>query len=125
MKTILSALDLHLFNEGTHWDIHDKLGAHAAAFAGKRGLHFAVWAPNARGVRVVGDFNGWNGDAHALQPVERSGIWALFVPGLGMGEKYKYEVAGADGGVTLKADPYATRFEVPPRSASIAWDGSG
>ena len=125
MKTLLSDLDLHLFNEGTHLQIHKKLGAHAATFDGVGGLHFAVWAPNASGVRVVGDFNGWNGRAHAMQPVGSSGIWAVFVPGLSMGEKYKYEVCGADGAVTLKADPYATRFEVPPRSATIAWDGSG
>jgi len=125
MKTLLSELDLHLFNEGTHCNIHEKLGAHAATFDGVQGLHFAVWAPNARGVRVVGDFNGWQGGASVMQPVGRSGIWAVFVPGLGMGEKYKYEISGADGGVTLKADPYATRFEVPPRSASIAWDASG
>jgi 1,4-alpha-glucan branching enzyme len=125
MKTLLSDLDLHLFNEGTHHHIHEKLGAHAATFDGVHGLHFAVWAPNARGVRVVGDFNRWHGDAHAMQPVGSSGIWALFVPGLSMGEKYKFEVCGADGDVTLKADPYATRFEVPPRSATIAWDSSG
>ena len=124
MKTLLSDLDLHLFNEGTHHNIQDKLGVHAATFDSAPGLHFAVWAPNARGVRVVGDFNEWNGSAHAMQPVGRSGIWALFVPALGMGEKYKYEVSGADGSITLKADPYATRFEVPPRSASIAWDAS-
>ncbi|MEI6670004.1 MAG: 1,4-alpha-glucan branching protein GlgB [Acidobacteriota bacterium] len=122
MNTLLSDLDVHLFNEGTHYRIHDKLGAHAATFDAVAGLHFAVWAPNARGVRVVGDFNAWTGDAHVMQMVGRSGIWALFVPGLGMGEKYKYEVHGADGAVTLKADPYALRFEVPPRSATIAWD---
>jgi 1,4-alpha-glucan branching enzyme len=125
MKTLLTPLDLHLFNEGTHYRIHEKLGAHAAGFDGVRGLHFAVWAPNAGGVRVVGDFNSWDGHAHAMQPVDRSGIWALFVPGLSMGEKYKYEVTQAGGAVIQKADPYATRFEVPPRSASIAWDPSG
>ncbi|MCX6545768.1 MAG: 1,4-alpha-glucan branching protein GlgB [Acidobacteria bacterium] len=125
MKTLLSDLDLHLFNEGTHHRIHEKLGAHTATFDGVQGLHFAVWAPNARGVRVVGDFNRWHSAAHAMQPVGNSGIWALFVPGLSMGEKYKFEVRGSDGAVTLKADPYATRFEVPPRSATIAWELSG
>ena len=100
MKTLLSDLDLHLFGEGTHCDIHRKLGAHLATFDGVSGLHFAVWAPNARSVRVVGDFNEWNGAGHEMY------------------------VLGKSGTVELKADPYATRFEVPPRSATIAWDSS-
>jgi len=122
MKTLLSDLDLHLFGEGTHCDIHRKLGAHVAAFDGVSGLHFAVWAPNARSVSVVGDFNGWNGLGHEMHGLGSSGVRVLFVPGLGLGEKYKYEIEGADGTVQMKADPYAMRFELPPRSATIAWD---
>jgi 1,4-alpha-glucan branching enzyme len=125
MKTILSDLDLHLFNEGNHYRIYEKLGAHAATFDGVAGLHFAVWAPNANRVSVVGDFNQWDGRVHACQPVGSSGIWATFIPGLGNGEKYKYEVRAKNGALVLKADPYATRFEVAPRSATIAWDTSG
>jgi 1,4-alpha-glucan branching enzyme len=119
---LLTALDLHLFGEGTHQRIYQKLGAHHAEADGASGLHFAVWAPNADRVSVVGDFNAWNGLAHPMKPVASSGIWALFVPGLGNGEKYKYEVRSRDGHVQLKADPYASRFEPAPNSASIAWD---
>jgi 1,4-alpha-glucan branching enzyme len=125
MNTLLTDLDLHLFGEGNHHRIYEKLGAHAAAFDGVSGLHFAVWAPNADRVSVVGDFNRWDGDVHVMQPVGSSGIWAAFVPGLANGEKYKYEIRHRNGDLVLKADPYATRFEVPPRSASIAWDLSG
>ncbi|MCX6550475.1 MAG: 1,4-alpha-glucan branching protein GlgB [Acidobacteria bacterium] len=125
MHTILTDLDLHLFGEGNHYRIYEKLGAHAATIDGVTGVHFAVWAPNADRVSVVGDFNQWDGDAHVMQPLASSGVWAIFIPGLGNGEKYKYEVRAKNGLLVLKADPYATRFEVPPRSASIAWDVSG
>jgi 1,4-alpha-glucan branching enzyme len=124
-KTILTDLDLHLFNEGNHYRIYDKLGSHAVTVDGVAGLHFAVWAPNADRVSVVGDFNQWDGRANTCEPVASSGIWATFVPGLGYGEKYKYEVRARSGALVLKADPYARRFEVPPRSATIAWDTSG
>jgi 1,4-alpha-glucan branching enzyme len=124
-KTILTDLDLHLFNEGNHYRIYEKLGSHAATIDGAAGLHFAVWAPNADRVSVVGDFNRWDGRANICEPVASSGIWATFVPGLGYGEKYKYEVRSRSGALVLKADPYARRFEVPPRSATIAWDASG
>jgi len=124
-KTILSDLDLHLFNEGNHYRAYDKLGSHAATFDGESGLHFAVWAPNADRVSVVGDFNQWDGRANVCEPLFSSGIWTTFIPGLGYGEKYKYEVRAKNGALVLKADPYARRFEVPPRSATIAWDASG
>ena len=122
MNTLLTDLDLHLFGEGLHYEIHRKLGSHAAEFDGAHGIHFAVWAPNARHVRIVGDFNGWDGRAHAMEPLQQSGIWVLFVPGLSAGEKYKYEIDGADGRVSQKADPYGMQFEVPPRSATVACD---
>ena len=118
---LLSDLDLHLFGEGHHYEIYDKLGAHVAEVAGVSGLRFAVWAPNATGVAVVGDFNDWHGHAHVMSPQASSGVWAIFVPGLGPGEKYKFEVRWRDGSRVMKADPYARQFEVPPRSASIAW----
>ncbi|MDO8835439.1 MAG: 1,4-alpha-glucan branching protein GlgB, partial [Vicinamibacterales bacterium] len=119
--TLLSDLDLHLFGEGHHYEIYDKLGAHVAEVAGVSGLRFAVWAPNATGVAVVGDFNEWHGQAHVMSPQGSSGVWAIFVPGLGPGEKYKFEVRWRDGSRVMKADPYARHFEVPPRSASVAW----
>ena len=124
MKTILTDLDLHLFNEGNHYRIYEKLGSHAVTIDGVAGLHFAVWAPNADRVSVVGDFNQWDGRSHVCEPVASSGIWTAFVPGLAYGEKYKYEVRARSGAIVLKADPYARRFEVPPRSATIAWDTS-
>jgi 1,4-alpha-glucan branching enzyme len=124
MKTILTDLDLHLFNEGNHYHIYEKLGSHATTIDGAAGLHFAVWAPNADRVSVVGDFNQWDGRANICEPVASSGIWAAFIPGLGYGEKYKYEVRSRSGALVLKADPYARRFEVPPRSATIAWDAA-
>ncbi len=118
---LLSDLDLHLFGEGRHYEIYRKLGAHLVEIDGAPGLLFAVWAPNASGVAVVGDFNGWNGGDHGMVPQGESGVWARFVPGLGHGEKYKFEIRWRDGMTVLKADPYARQFEVPPRSASIAW----
>jgi len=125
MHTILTDLDLHLFGEGNHYRLYEKLGAHVTTFDDVSGLHFAVWAPNADRVSVVGDFNRWDGDVHVMERLGSSGVWAIFIPGLGQGEKYKYEVRARDGVLVLKADPYATCFEVPPRSATIAWDLAG
>ncbi len=122
MSPSLTDLDLHLFGEGTHQRVYEKLGAHLAEIDGVAGLHFAVWAPNASRVSVVGDFNAWNGLSHVLRSLGDSGIWSAFVPGLGSGEKYKYEVRWQDGTIQLKTDPYATRLEAPPNSASIAWE---
>jgi 1,4-alpha-glucan branching enzyme len=119
---LLSDLDLHLFGEGQHYEIYKKLGAHVVDVEGVSGIRFAVWAPNASGVNVVGDFNGWKGHGHPMHPQGSSGVWAIFVPGLGHGEKYKFEVRWRNGTSVLKADPYARQFEVPPRSASIVWE---
>jgi 1,4-alpha-glucan branching enzyme len=119
--SLLTPFDLHLFNEGTHSHLYEKLGAHLSE--DPRGASFAVWAPNADWVSVIGDFNGWNRDENKLVPREQSGIWEGFIPGVKHGALYKYHVhsrvtrTGAD-----KADPFAVYAEQPPRQASIVWD---
>jgi 1,4-alpha-glucan branching enzyme len=118
---MLTDYDLHLLGEGRHWKSYEKLGAQLDVADGAAGVHFAVWAPNAEAVSVVGDFNGWNGQRHAMQKRIPSGIWELFVPGLGPGTLYKYRVH-ADGGFTDRADPYGFGAEVPPRTASKVID---
>jgi 1,4-alpha-glucan branching enzyme len=110
----LGELDLHLAGEGRHERIYERLGAHVTA----EGVSFAVWAPNARGVSVVGDWNLWDGRAQPLEPVGSSGIWAAIVPDASEGDAYKFEVHGADGQLRLKADPFAFHAEVPPKTAS-------
>lgn len=122
---MLTAYDLHLLGEGTHFEAFQKLGAHVIEHDGVSGVHFAVWAPNARRINVVGDFNQWKGSAHPMRMVERSGYWETFVPDLTLGAKYKFEVFGADGRTVLKSDPCGRYFEIPPRTASIVWDSSG
>ncbi len=114
----LDNFDLYLFNEGTHSRSYQLLGAHITEENGQRGVRFAVWAPNVREVRVVGDFNRWQGEGHRLQPVGCSGIWSLFVAGLAAGELYKYEICPQHGPSFLKADPYAFWAEHPPGTAS-------
>jgi 1,4-alpha-glucan branching enzyme len=117
----LGELDLHLVGEGRHEQLYEVLGAHARELDGVAGSAFAVWAPNARGVRLVGDFNVWDGRAHPMRSLGGSGIWELFVPGLGPGNRYKFVIHGADGRVVERADPYAQATEVPPRTASVAY----
>jgi 1,4-alpha-glucan branching enzyme len=122
----LSDFDLHLLGEGTHYRSWEKLGAHLMTVRGVAGVTFAVWAPNAARVSVVGDFNGWDGRCHPMRKHERNGIWELFVPGLGVGETYKYEILPSQGGpVLLKADPYAFSTELPPKTASRVYDIGG
>jgi 1,4-alpha-glucan branching enzyme len=118
---ILSDFDLHLIGEGTQLRTYEKLGAHAVQLGSIEGVHFAVWAPNADRVSVVGDFNGWDGRVHPMRALTPHGVWEIFVPGIGRGEKYKFELRAKSGQVFTKADPYAMRFEKPPRSASIVW----
>jgi 1,4-alpha-glucan branching enzyme len=115
----LGELDLHLAGEGRHEEIYRRLGAHETEMSGIAGTAFAVWAPNARSVSVVGDFNSWDGRLHPMRSMGSSGIWELFVPDVGPGAKYKFEIRAASGELRLKADPYAFEAEVPPQTASI------
>ncbi len=115
--------DLHLFNEGTHRRAYEKLGAHLVEGGGRRGASFAVWAPNAAEVSVIGDFNSWRPGENPLGQRGSSGIWEGFVAGVGKGAKYKFHIASRHGGYTVaKADPFAFHGEVAPDTASIVWD---
>lgn len=121
--SLLTPEDLHLFNEGTHSRLYHRLGAHARTVDGMSGVSFAVWAPNARAVAVIGDFNGWDAAANPLAPVGSSGIWETFVPGLPSGALYKYRIVSRQRGYTVeKTDPFGFFHEIPPRTASIVWD---
>ncbi len=115
-------LDLYLFNQGNDRRLYDKLGAHLRVLDGVAGVGFAVWAPNAQRVSVVGDFNGWDGRYHPMRPLGVSGVWELFVPGLGPGTLYKFEVRDCHGQVSLRTDPFGFLFEVPPKQAAVVWD---
>jgi len=116
----ISDYDLHLFGEGRHWKIYNVLGAHARTVDDIPGVQFAVWAPNAERVSVIGDFNRWDGRCHAMRSRGSSGVWELFVPGLSEGVLYKFELRNRDNGAILgKADPYARGFELRPRTASV------
>ena len=116
--------DLYLFNEGSHFRLWEKLGAHPGALPdGTEGTHFAVWAPNAEAVAVVGDWNGWDRERHPLAPRGSSGIWEGFLPGVGEGAVYKYFIRARGGHVGEKADPFGRRHEVPPRTASVVAKG--
>ena len=116
-------MDLYLFNEGSHLRLYEALGAHPTQRDGEAGTHFAVWAPNAASVSVVGDFNGWDAGAHPMQSRGISGIWEAFVPGIGVGEIYKYHVvSGATDHVADKADPFAFHAQEAPDNASKVWD---
>ncbi|MBM3312183.1 MAG: 1,4-alpha-glucan branching protein GlgB, partial [Candidatus Aminicenantes bacterium] len=115
--------DLFLFNEGSHHRLYRKLGAHLVASGGEGGASFAVWAPDAERVSVVGDFNGWDGSRHHLRPRASSGIWEGFVPGVQAGMAYKYRLDSRFGGYRVdKADPFAVLAETPPKTASVLWD---
>jgi 1,4-alpha-glucan branching enzyme len=122
---VLSGYDLHLLGEGTHYRSFEKLGAHPIVVGGTAGVHFAVWAPNADRVSVIGDFNGWDGRVHAMRLLTPNGIWEIFVPDLREGEKYKFEIRTADGALLKKTDPFGFAFELPPHSAAIVRDISG
>jgi 1,4-alpha-glucan branching enzyme len=122
---VISDFDLHLFAEGTHLRAWEKLGSHGLTIAGIQGVHFAVWAPNAQRVSVIGDFNRWDGRTHVMRRLVPSGVWEIFIPGLKDGDCYKYEIRTPDGHLLEKADPYGRRFEVPPNTATIVWtDGN-
>jgi 1,4-alpha-glucan branching enzyme len=119
----LSDQDLYLFNEGSHIRLYDRLGSRLARRDGVDGARFAVWAPNAEYIAVIGDFNGWNDSVHPLEPRGSSGIWEGFVPGVKKGACYKYKVKSRYRMYSVeKADPFAVRAEVPPKTGSIVWD---
>ncbi len=120
----LSDYDLHLMGEGRHYRAYEKLGAHLTEMDGAAGVSFAVWAPNARRVSVVGEFNGWDGRVHPMRLHPGNGIWEIFIPGLGAGTVYKFEVKAKSGAeLALKADPYTFAFELDtPRTASVVTD---
>lgn len=113
--------DQHLFAEGNHHRIYEKLGAHLTILDGIEGVYFAVWAPNARNVSLLGDFNAWDGRQHQMRKGP-SGIWELFIPELGVGEHYKYEIKNYEGHIYEKSDPYGFQQEVRPKTASIVTD---
>ena len=122
----LTDFDLHLLAEGTHYRTYQKLGAHPAELDGQPGTHFAVWAPNARQVSVIGDFNAWRADANPMAFRAAAGVWECFAPGIGKGALYKYLIRSRYHGYEAeKADPYAFASEIRPASASKVWDLSG
>jgi 1,4-alpha-glucan branching enzyme len=121
--SLLDADDLHLFNEGTHYRLYNKLGAHPIECDGVQGTYFAVWAPNAENVYAIGDFNGWNKRTHPLRQKGASGIWEGFVAGLSKGEIYKFHIASRHHHYSAdKADPFAVHAERPPKTGSLVWD---
>ncbi len=118
---LLTDFDCHLFGEGTHYQIYEKLGAHPTTLEGVAGVNFAVWAPNARNVSVLGDFNTWDGRKHQMRRGP-SGIWELFIPDVPLGAAYKYEVKSPQGHIYEKSDPYGFQQEIRPKTASIVAD---
>ncbi len=119
----IGELDQHLFGEGTHQQLYQILGSHLTSMNGVVGVHFGVWAPNAKRVSVIGEFNDWDGRVHAMRKHPGTGIWDIFVPDIGNGTLYKYEIVSDTGAVLpLKNDPYAPYFEQPPGNASIVFD---
>jgi 1,4-alpha-glucan branching enzyme len=122
-EPVLTDFDLHLIGEGTHYKNYEKLGSHVTTIDGVKGVHFAVWAPNARNVGVVGDFNSWDGRRHPMRPLGSSGTWEIFIPGLAEGTVYKYEIKSKyHKHRELKADPFSFSFEVRPKNAAIVYD---
>ena len=119
---VLTEFDLHLFAEGTHYSAWKQLGARRRTIGVVTGIHFAVWAPNAQRVSVIGDFNRWDGRMHPMRKLFPTGIWEVFIPDLPDGACYKFEVRTSGGHLLHKADPYGRRFEVPPNTASVVWD---
>lgn len=122
--TRLTDHDIYLFKQGNHFDLYDKLGSRPMTVDGQPGSHFAVWAPNAQAISVVGDFNGWRPGTHTLRPrADGSGVWEAFLPGVGKGALYKYHIESRENGYRAdKGDPYALYWETSPKTASIVWD---
>jgi 1,4-alpha-glucan branching enzyme len=118
----LGELDMHLFREGKHWRLYDHLGAHPRVIDGVAGVQFAVWAPNAKRVSVVADFNSWDGRVHPMRCRMEAGIWELFIPGVGVTAHYKYELVGEHEALTVKSDPFAFFGQHGTATASLTWD---
>jgi 1,4-alpha-glucan branching enzyme len=121
---VIGDYDLYLFGEGNHTRIYDKFGAHPMRISDTEGVHFAVWAPNAQRVSVVGDFNDWDGRTHPMRSLGASGVWEIFLPSARPGHRYKFEIRARDGGIHIKTDPFGFASEVPPLSASIVTQSS-
>lgn len=122
-RSLLTDFDIHLFKTGKHFKLYEKLGAHPTKFGSESGIYFAVWAPNAKSVSVIGNFNHWQADQHRLNPRwDESGIWEGFFPGIQKGEAYKYAIHSNTGEYLEKADPFAFFAETPPKTASIVWE---
>ena len=123
--SLFTDYDVSLFKAGKHFHLYNKFGNHLAEHNGTQGIYFAVWAPNATSVSLIGNFNCWNRQTNIMLPRwDHSGIWELFVPGLGKGEYYKYYIEGKNGYNVEKGDPYATHWETPPATASVAWSAN-
>ena len=121
--SLFSDEDIQLFMAGKHHKLFNKLGAHLVSHAGTQGTYFAVWAPNAKQVSVIGNFNGWNRSTHPMSVRwDSSGIWECFIPGLGTAEYYKYFIHSNSGYEVEKGDPYAFHWETPPHTASVTWN---
>ncbi len=119
---ILGEVDLFLFSEGNHWELYHKLGAQLTEINGVKGTSFAVWAPNAQRVSVVGDFNGWDGRVHSMRKHLGSGVWEIFLPGVAEGAHYKFEIKASHGGLLLKSDPFAFFGQHGRATASLVYD---
>ena len=124
-RVFISEADQYLFGQGTHYDIYKKLGAHPSVEEGQEGMYFAVWAPNAKEVHLVGDFNEWNTSSHCMKKCGPIGIYELFVPGLGEGQKYKFLITTKKEEHLYKADPFANHAEYRPGTASVTTDLRG
>lgn len=119
---VLGEQDLYFFNQGKHYDLYERMGAHIREIDGVQGVSFAVWAPNARRVSVVGEFNNWDGRINPMRCMGASGVWELFVPGLRQGALYKYEIKTSEGDLRIKSDPFAFCMELRPETASLVWN---
>ena len=119
---VISEFDRHLFNEGSHQEVFEKLGSHIMNIEGVNGVHFAVWAPNAIAVSVIGDFNGWDSRRHQMRVLGQSGIWEIFIPGILEGDVYKFAIKTKNKEILLKADPYSYYSELRPKTGSIVWN---
>ena len=124
-RVMISQDDQYLFSQGTHYDIYKKLGAHVSVEDGVQGIYFAVWAPNADSVNVIGSLNDWNEEKHTMKLLGKGGIWGLFIPEASVGDMYKFLIRAKNGRKLYKADPFANQAELRPGTASIVADLRG